>query len=368
MYRSLCLLLFAGFFFGCGEHQSAGQSVVENSTDQSDQYFDQPGDFAGSHILIAYQGAQRANPTITRTKEEALARAKELIAEIKKDPSKFEEIAKTDSDGPSGTQGGSLGSWQKGQMVPEFDAAVETMEIGAITDEPVETGFGYHIIRRNDMKVKHYAAYGFFVAYKGDPRLPETVTRTQPEAETLSNELKEKCTPENFDELANEHNDLGDGSVFIGVLREGDAQSADFITALEPLGYGEVGGPVSLPVGYAFVKRVKVEQRAGAHILVAYQGAERANPEISRSKDEAQARAQELITELKADPARFAALAQANSDGPSGPNGGDLGTWFRGQMVPEFDVAMDDLAVGAIADQPVESPFGYHIILRKAAE
>jgi peptidyl-prolyl cis-trans isomerase NIMA-interacting 1 len=215
--------------------------------------------YAGAHILVAYKGAQRAKPTITRTKEEALARAGEARTKAMAPGADFAKLAGELSDGPSAKRGGSLGTWVKGRMVPEFDKAIETLEIGGVS-EPVETGFGYHIIRRD-----------------------------------------------------------------------------------------------ALP-----------EMRAGAHILVAYKGAQRAKPAITRSKEEAAARAKDLTTQARANPAGFADLAKANSDGPSAVRGGSLGTWARGRMVPEFDKAIDTMKVSDISD-PVETPFGFHVIQRHAA-
>ena len=59
----------------------------------------------------------------------------------------------------------------------------------------------------------------------------------------------------------------------------------------------------------------------------------------------------------------FAELARKHSDGPSGPKGGKLGRFERGQMVPEFDQAVFGLETGAISEV-VETKFGYHIIKR----
>ena len=75
--------------------------------------------------------------------------AKEILAKIEKGEMSFEDAAKEYSSCPSKENGGSLGDFGKGQMVPEFDSAVFAMEVGEITKEPVQTQFGYHLIRLN---------------------------------------------------------------------------------------------------------------------------------------------------------------------------------------------------------------------------
>jgi len=77
--------------------------------------------------------------------------AKEIISELKKHEgaakkTKFIELAKSKSTGPTGPKGGDLGKFKKGQMVPEFDKAVWQLKKGEITETPVKTQFGYHII------------------------------------------------------------------------------------------------------------------------------------------------------------------------------------------------------------------------------
>ncbi len=62
----------------------------------------------------------------------------------------FIEDAKKFSTGPSGPKGGDLGSFPRGQMVPEFNDKVFSMEVGTITTTPVKTQFGYHIIYLED--------------------------------------------------------------------------------------------------------------------------------------------------------------------------------------------------------------------------
>ena len=72
----------------------------------------------------------------------------------------FEDAAKENSSCPSKANGGSLGEFTRGQMVPEFDEAVFSMNVGEITKTPVKTQFGYHLIKLNskeDSRVADFA-------------------------------------------------------------------------------------------------------------------------------------------------------------------------------------------------------------------
>lgn len=71
--------------------------------------------------------------------------------------------------------------------------------------------------------------------------------------------------------------------------------------------------------------------------------------------------AQEAIIELD-NGADFAALAKKRSTDPSGPNGGDLGFFGKGQMVPEFEKAAFSIESGEYSVTPVKTNFGYHVI------
>lgn len=69
-----------------------------------------------------------------------------------------------------------------------------------------------------------------------------------------------------------------------------------------------------------------------------------------------------VLAALKADPERFDALAREYSNCPSGAVGGSLGQLERGQCVPEFDQVLFRLASGQLAERPVETRFGLHIV------
>ncbi len=80
--------------------------------------------------------------------------ALEKIREIEKkieEGADFAEMAKEHSEGPSSAEGGDLGFFEKGKMVPAFDEKVFSMEKGEIS-EPVKTKFGYHLIKLEDTK------------------------------------------------------------------------------------------------------------------------------------------------------------------------------------------------------------------------
>jgi parvulin-like peptidyl-prolyl isomerase len=78
-------------------------------------------------------------------------------------------------------------------------------------------------------------------------------------------------------------------------------------------------------------------------------------------------KAQEIIDALKslngdALKTQFIVLAKEKSTGPSGPKGGDLGSFSKGQMVPAFSKAVWNLEIGKITTTPVKTQFGYHVI------
>ena len=103
---------------------------------------------------------------------------------------------------------------------------------------------------------------------------------------------------------------------------------------------------------------------AAAHILIMHKDSDRVPPNVTRTKEEAQALAVEVAAKAQAADADFAELAKEYSDGPSGPNGGDLGTFQPAQMVKPFSDATEALEIGGVSD-PIETQFGYHVILRK---
>ncbi|MBH1985995.1 MAG: peptidylprolyl isomerase [Burkholderiales bacterium] len=85
--------------------------------------------------------------------------AKALIAQIK-GGAKFEDLAKKNSKDPgSAENGGDLDWANPGNYVPEFSAAMTKLEKGQVTDTPVKSQFGYHIIKLEDLRPVQFPAF-----------------------------------------------------------------------------------------------------------------------------------------------------------------------------------------------------------------
>jgi peptidyl-prolyl cis-trans isomerase C len=89
----------------------------------------------------------RARHILVKTEDEAKTVIKELG-----EGKDFAELAKAKSTDPNKSDGGDLGYFKKGMMVPEFETAVFAMNTGDVTKEPVKTQFGFHVIKVEDKR------------------------------------------------------------------------------------------------------------------------------------------------------------------------------------------------------------------------
>ena len=110
---------------------------------------DKPDEIKASHILISYKGADRADSDISRSKDEAKTEAERLRKLIVEENSDFAEIAQKHSDGPSSSKGGDLGKFKFEVMAKPFSEAAFDLNVGEVS-EVVETGFGFHVIKRTE--------------------------------------------------------------------------------------------------------------------------------------------------------------------------------------------------------------------------
>jgi len=133
---------------------SAVDNLLKNDRAKVEAYynnhiseFSQPRQFRARHILLKL--GQNAD---SEKEKEVLEKAKKIITDLKSG-AKFEDLAKQYSeDEVSKVRGGDLDYFAEGRMVKPFEEAVKRLKVGEITEEPVKTIFGYHIIKLEDVK------------------------------------------------------------------------------------------------------------------------------------------------------------------------------------------------------------------------
>ncbi len=138
--------------------------------------------------------------------------------------------------------------------------------------------------------------------------------------------------------------------------------SGNYASTLFKLSKGAVFGPYE-DNGYSNLTKMVAKKKNGKakarHILVAFEGAARAQQSITRTKAQARKEAYALLRKARRG-SDFTQLARENSDGPSGPNGGDLPEFTKEEMVAPFSDFVFRNRKGAKG--VVETEFGYHVI------
>jgi peptidyl-prolyl cis-trans isomerase C len=131
-------------------HSAEVEAIVSNAVTDKDvraqydkQIADQPPEteIHARHILV-------------KTEKEA----RDIIKQLD-DGADFEKLAVEHSTGPSGPKGGDLGFFGKGQMVPSFEKAAFALDAGQYTKEPVQTQFGWHVIKVEEKRAKQPPAF-----------------------------------------------------------------------------------------------------------------------------------------------------------------------------------------------------------------
>ena len=159
--------------------------------------------------------------------------------------------------------------------------------------------------------------------------------------------------------FVNENSDVPYDSTFVA-KKDLPAEHADALFATPQ---GEIYGPYMRGNMYCISKVMGRKAGANAkasHILISYEGTQVPNKKEKRTKEEAKAKAELLLAQVKANPGNFFMMAMMNSDDSSSQQGGDLGYFGPGQMVKPFNDFVFNNPVGTIG--LVETDFGFHII------
>lgn len=126
---------------------SVSEDDLRKSYEQNIKNYTQPEERRASHILIK---AEKSAPAADR--QAAKAKAEKLLAEVRKNPAQFAELARKNSEDPgSAANGGDLEFFGRGNMTKPFEDAVFALKKGQISDV-VESDFGYHIIEVTDLR------------------------------------------------------------------------------------------------------------------------------------------------------------------------------------------------------------------------
>ncbi len=191
---------------------------------------------------------------------------------------------------------------------------------------------------------------------------PDQLMRTGARARAALDQLRRG---DDFAKVAASYSDAPDGLTG-GVmgLRPLDRLPALYADAVKKLKPGEVSDILRSPAGFHIIKLVEMrgaattkavatlKQTRARHILI----------KVNELVSETEARRKLVAIKERLDNgADFAELARLNSNDLSAAKGGDLGWLYQGDTVPDFEKAMDALAINEIS-APIQSPFGFHLI------
>lgn len=123
------------------EPEPVTEAAARAVYDAQPERFRNPRLYEAAHML--FPAAEGDLPA----RAEARAAAAQTLAELARDPRRFDRLARDRSACPSRETGGRLGQLAEGETVPEFEAVLNTLPEGAIAPEPVATRFGFHVIR-----------------------------------------------------------------------------------------------------------------------------------------------------------------------------------------------------------------------------
>ncbi|WP_299501580.1 peptidylprolyl isomerase [uncultured Roseobacter sp.] len=206
----------------------------------------------------------------------------------------------------------------QGWAQDQTEAEAPTVDTVVATVNGVEITLGHMIAARATLP-QQYQQLEDSVLYDG---ILEQLVQQSALAQMFEGDLPARVTKS----LENERRSLTAAEVIESVLA--DAVTDDELQALYDRQYGDID---------------PAEEYNASHILV-------------ETEEEAQAIKEEIDGG-----ADFGATAREKSTGPSGPNGGDLGWFGAGMMVPSFEAATIALAVGEVSS-PVQTQFGWHVI------
>lgn len=333
-----------------------------NYYEECKQTFQTPEEINAKHILV--------------DSEEQI---KEIKAKIEAGEMTFDEAAQKFSTCPSSEDGGELGFFSRGMMVPEFDEAAFNAELNVVT-EPVKTQFGYHLILVFDKKE---AGVTPFEDVK--EQIMQQMTQMQQNNTLIKKveDLKAKYGDVTPDEAAidrlialypDQHqeflkteegrNGIRDQKTAYMVLaraakEKGKDQERDCKAVTSDF-EEQIFAQEAIQALFDSIKVPEEEVRKYYELTISTHTV----PEQVNAKHilvESEDLAKEIKAKIEVGEMTFEEAAEKYSTCPSKSRGGDLGMFERGRMVPEFDEASFAAELNVVTE-PVKTQFGYHLI------
>ncbi len=334
---------------------------------------------AVAHLLFAHTESRQDGSTLwapeeppSRSKTEALTLAQETLRLLRKDPSRFGELArKRSNDASTAPFGGVIGVVNPPSLPDELVDALLAIGEGEIS-RVVESPLGYHIVRRDPLPPEErISARQVLILYRGaegHPRSEREVTRSREEAAALAQRIatEARAAPERFASLVEKYSDGREACLAgdLGAWTPQDILREPLVThLLAKATVGSIVGPVETRSGFHVLLRTGDTQRqklAASEVVVTF--GPRTKP--PRTREEAKALADSLTARLAMAPSDFDALALEYCRTVECRNKGQLVPWEDGRGDPEINGAIRALGIGSITPVAVETPFAFHILRR----
>lgn len=338
----------------------------------------------GSHILIRHADSRTQVPfnltywssvpeSVTRSRAEALALARDIAAKLAKNPEEFASLARAHSeDLPTRDDGGFLGGFSAFELSswPQVLDAFAALEVGGVS-QVVETRYGFHVFQRAAAPVEQELEGAHIVIGHRQAQWLEVLgqddlpSRSRDEALAIANKVYEqaKRNPTQFAELAARYSEHRDKVVGGDFGRWSTAERNMYpgrMKRLMKLRVGQVAPPVETHVGFEIIRRTQPRARAQYRTRsIMLQFEPNAPRGSANSKDAVLAKGEALAMELSRDPSKFEALSNdALVDDQ----------WEEGRGVPALTLQVQKLELGAVAPEPVRAEFRFLIGQRIAPQ
>jgi hypothetical protein len=295
-----------------------------------------------------------------RTRAEALELARRLADQLKRDPTRFEQLARQYSDDISTReQGGKLAGTHAPELAPVFIDALRAIEWDTAS-EVLETSEGFHIVKKlRPPPDQQVAGQHVVVRYAGTVGADPTAKATRGREQALARAKQIAASTRPFAELVRDYSEADDRS------RGGDLgvwstiapdHNGPLLDVLAHLGVGEVSAPIDSAVGFHVLKRVPVSPRdtlATTVIRLSYD-ATLIDDSHSNSRAAVGKEAQALADRIRNDPAGFVRLQSERCCD-------EVLQWAQGRGSPALESALADLTIGAVAARAVDDGWFYLI-------